>query len=418
MDDLRTEIRAAFEIEQRTSPPIANLRRDVAASVAKQPHSPRNLHWLTVAVAAVLGLAVIAGLMSTRLAYRPSIPSATSKPTPFNIDVDYGPPPTGVPLFYVGSPGHPGWYTGFDWNGAPRGTIKLEPSVRARMASQAIAQSPDGTGFAVTVNGKGANAEFLDRLGRPIAGPQTPLSGFIWADDNQHMCGAVAGFAAPGAWTLVTQTPGQSLRSIATVPQSSNSEQAAISVLACSFRNDRAVLARNAYSAPTELWAIQLSTGEVTSHLNFTKGTIGTLTGSADGELVAENSSQAVALPGGSNAAHTNIVRVSEGAVVGTLDPAYGALAFSADGQTALVSTSTWFAGYPTHLAIVDLSGRILWRYDGDQALAGFVTEPSGAAFAVMLQAPRGEQLHASVSVIVAYAYGRAVGIPGRWIKP
>lgn len=75
MSDFRTEIRNAFEIEQAAFPPPAALRAQIMAAVsshARQAASvpqraDRNLNWLVVAAAAVLAIAVVAGLMAVRL---------------------------------------------------------------------------------------------------------------------------------------------------------------------------------------------------------------------------------------------------------------------------------------------------------------------------------------------------------------
>jgi len=55
--------------------------------------------------------------MSTRIAGR--------APAPSQPVGDYGTPPAGVALFYVGDPKHPGWYVALDWKGEPRGTLKF-----------------------------------------------------------------------------------------------------------------------------------------------------------------------------------------------------------------------------------------------------------------------------------------------------
>jgi TolB protein len=73
--DLRNEIRAAFEREQAAFPPPAALRAQVVAAVntsdrlATPPRqrSGRNLDWLLVAAAALLTIAIVAGLLAVRL---------------------------------------------------------------------------------------------------------------------------------------------------------------------------------------------------------------------------------------------------------------------------------------------------------------------------------------------------------------
>jgi Galactose oxidase, central domain len=75
MNDLRTEIRAAFEREQSAFPPPAALRAQVDAAInaharAAAPTRQRahhNLEWLMVAAAVLLTIAIVVGLMAARL---------------------------------------------------------------------------------------------------------------------------------------------------------------------------------------------------------------------------------------------------------------------------------------------------------------------------------------------------------------
>ena len=74
MIDIRTEIRAAFEKEQSAFPPPAALRAQVVAAVSardraaptRQRTAP-DMNWLMVAAAALLAIAIVAGLMAVRL---------------------------------------------------------------------------------------------------------------------------------------------------------------------------------------------------------------------------------------------------------------------------------------------------------------------------------------------------------------
>ncbi len=75
MIDIRTEIREAFEKEQSAFPPPAALRVQVVAAVNSHagPAGParqradRDWNWLLVAAAALLAIAIVAGLLAVRL---------------------------------------------------------------------------------------------------------------------------------------------------------------------------------------------------------------------------------------------------------------------------------------------------------------------------------------------------------------
>jgi hypothetical protein len=107
---------------------------------------------------------------------------------------------------------------------------------------------------------------------------------------------------------------------------------------------------------------------------------------------------------------------VSDGSVVASLDPAWTVLAFGPDDQTLLV-TSGWSAGRPTLVAVVDLSGRILWQNDGSQELATFFVEPAHG-FVVMLKAPADPYWHPSIDVVLVAAGGTTVTLPGGYQRP
>lgn len=398
MGDLRTEIREAFESEQAAHPPAPDLRQRVAHRVVTQPGPRSSVQWVAVAVAALLALAVIAGLMSARTAQHRTVPVAP-KPTAV---ADYGPPPAGVPLIYLADKNHPGWYTGFDWSGKPRGTIKLPQAIDPLSN---LVQSPDGSFFVVD-NGKGGGGgPFYDRLGQPISGPGE-LSFAIWADDSRHMCGLNADTTGTW-WELDTQQPGHTARSIARIAPYSPDQPSGISVVACSFGSDQAVLAKDAYSGPSELWVIQLSSGKQLAHRSLpSRGfPYWSLAASADATLLGEN-------PG------PDVIRASDGARVATLDPTYGVVAFSADDQEILVTTSGWTSGFPTHLAVVDLSGRIVWRYDGGEELAGFASNPTGRGFVVGLKTPRDPRFHPPIDVLLVGGDGQVSSLPAGYVRP
>ncbi|HEY4888716.1 MAG TPA: hypothetical protein VIJ58_09080, partial [Candidatus Dormibacteraeota bacterium] len=120
MDEMRSEIRAAFEKEQMAHAPDAALRYDIVDAVTAQPRRAPNFQWVAVVAAVLLGLLVVVGLMSTRFNHRASVPVTNPKASPV---ADYGPPPAGVPLLYVHDPNNPSWLIGYDWSGKARGTV-------------------------------------------------------------------------------------------------------------------------------------------------------------------------------------------------------------------------------------------------------------------------------------------------------
>src|SRR2546430_7004577 len=98
MDDLRSEIRAAFDKEQAGHASTLNLRHEVVRAAVRQLCRDVNLQWLAVAAALVIGVLVVVSLMSSRL-NRSVVPA---HPTPAG---GYGTPPAGASLIYIRGPG-------------------------------------------------------------------------------------------------------------------------------------------------------------------------------------------------------------------------------------------------------------------------------------------------------------------------
>ncbi|MEA2628958.1 MAG: hypothetical protein QOJ10_1418 [Chloroflexota bacterium] len=404
MDDLRSEIRSAFEKEQAAHPPAAALRHDVVTAVTEHPRTGPNLQWLAVAAAIVLGFAVVAGLMSSRLAaHRTQVPGSTPQASPIG---QYGPPPAGVPVLYLHDPENPSWLNGYDWSGNVLGTLKLDPS------ETAVGMAPDGQSFALGLGAKGGTGEMLDRLGKPVPGsgalPGSTLP--IWADDNKHMCGVSFDQQAV-TWTLVTVLPGQPVKAVGIIAHDKSLGQTSIGIASCSYRNDRAILIRTTVSSPSELWVIRLSTGKVLMHSAYAT-VLANLVGSRDGLLVAENSPQSVGqiTPA---APWTVVRRVSDKSVVAKLDPSQGVLAFNSDNSLVLVTTTPWVGGLPTHLAVIDLqSGKSIWTYQGPDMFGGSLAQPGGRGFALVLRAVDATDL--AGDVVIVHGDGTSFTFPGR----
>jgi len=410
MDDMRSEIRAAFEKEQAAHPPGGGLRSNLTAAAATQTGPRRNLQWIAVAVAAALGIVVVAGLMSTRLGHRASVPAATPKTTPLG---DYGPPPAGVPLVYVQDPSNSSWLIGFDWTGKPRGTVKLSQPLDPLGR---LSQSPDGSAFGYA-GFKGGSAQFFDRLGQPITGASSlSYQDQMWADDGRHLCTLDYGGRQ---WNLGLRLPGAaapSTRVVAIDPRIVQSGIIAISFAACSAKNDRAILAYSYMGRPTDFWVVRISDGKIVTHRTYPADQLVNVTASLDGALVAENSAESTGQF--APAAPTTVIRrLSDMATLTKLAPSNGVVGFNSDDSLALVTTTPWASGIATHLALIDVqTGNVLWRSDGTEEFTGFLAEPNGRDFALMMQAPDDSSLHPSVDVVIVHSDGTSTPIPGRFV--
>jgi hypothetical protein len=365
MEELRSEIRAAFEKEQAAHPPIAALRWNVVDATTARPwRETNNYQWLVVAAAVVLGILVVVGLLSARFVHRASVPAsprAMSAP-------DYGPPPAGVPLLYLIDSKYPEWRIGYDWQGHPRGSLKFDSILLP-------AASPDGQ-FFVVESDAGAMT-FFDRLGKPIPGPDDLPSGVMvarparWADDSRHVCRTYID-QKTFEWTLSTQLPGEPAKPVSVITRDQNigNPLQPISVASCSFGTNQAVLTRMPEGSG-EVWVVRLSDGKEISH-HYTPGTRGIPWGivvSSDGAYMAENFSRS---------RQTEIRRVADWTVVATLAQGEVAATFSGNDSLLLVFSTS------SGVQIVDWrSGVLIWRDTTIDLFNGALTERSGSAFAM-----------------------------------
>jgi hypothetical protein len=402
MDELRSEIRAAFEKEQAGHAPSAALRRNLVDAVAAQPRA-RSFQWVAVAAAVLLAVLVVAGLMSTRLLGRhANVTDPHASPTAV---ADYGPPPAGVNLLYVHDPNRPSWLIGYDWSGQPRGTVKPDQAAAIRMA-------PDGQAFALGLNAKGGTGELRDRLGQPIPGsgalPGVALP--IWADDNKHMCGMSFDTHAL-TYALVTVLPGEAAKSGFVTPRA-QTDQEIFTLASCSFNHDRAVIIRTS-SAPTEVLVVKISEGKLLSRNTYDAGLLSNAVGSPDAALIAENSGLSVGQIG-SAAPKTMIRKTSDRTVVATLDPTVGVQAFSSDNSLVLVTTMPWVGGTAVHLAVIELqSGRTIWTYTGPEQFGSSVAQPGGRDFALLFRPVQGQG--PTADVVIVHGDGTSTQFPRRY---
>jgi hypothetical protein len=429
MEELRSEIRAAFQKEQAAHPPAQDLRRNLVAAVAAQPRRERNLKWVAVAAALILGILVVAGLMSTRFAHRAGVPvpAATPKATPV---ADYGPPPAGVQLLYVHDPNNPSWLIGDDWSGQPRGTVKLGPEA----AQSGVQMAPDGSAFQVGSTIKGGSAIFLDRLGNPIPanGVSPNVVGEMWADDNKHHC-LITLNQQTYAWGLSTQLPGQPLRPVTVIARDPGIGQSGISLAACSFQNNLAIAVRTTIAWPAEVWVIRLTDGKVLSHRTYpANDRLSSLVASRDGVYVAESSNKGSSLDPSQGAASTIIRRVSDGKQVAALDPSMQVLTFSGDDSMLLVSIGFDTGTSSSQLAVIQWNaGLSIWTYRGLEALGSFTAQPDGSGFAIALNAltqiepsPCGNPPQTPCQtvedplrdIVIVHGDGTETKIPGRYL--
>jgi hypothetical protein len=396
MEELRSEIRDAFEREQAPHPAVAALRRNVVDAVTAQPRRETNLQWLAVAAAVILGILVVAGLMSTRFAPRASVPANPTGPLK-----DYGPPPAGLSLLYVVDPRNYSWLQAYDWQGQPRGTVKLPQALDKNFPG--IEMAPDGSGF----------IDFP-----PGTSSRGSMGKVRWADDNRHRCFVM--FDGED-WTLSTYLPGQTAQLVAIVGRDPHNVVKRLSLAACSFRNDLAILVQDTdiflsggepAGMRSDLWILRLSDGSTVSHHAYAYDTVSWMVASSDAEYLAQSTSG----PG----PIVTVRRVSDWTVIKTLPAVTYVWQFSGDDSLILCEL---MVGNGAMTSVFDWrSGKILWTDDRSQDdFYSWIAEPGGRDFAVAHlkqpeSVPDSTPVYPLRDVVIIHGDGTTTAIPGRYV--
>jgi hypothetical protein len=162
---------------------------------------------------------------------------------------------------------------------------------------------------------------------------------------------------------------------------------------------------------------IRISDGNIVAHGTYPADQLANVAASLDSVLIAENSGKSSGQV--APAAPATIIRVvSDMSVAATLDPTVAVLSFNSDDSLALVATTPWVSAIATHLAVIDVhSGAVKWRSDGSEELTGFLAQPDGKSFAILLQSASDTAWHASVGVVIVHSDGTSTQIPGRYIN-
>jgi hypothetical protein len=269
--------------------------------------------------------------------------------------------------------------------------------------------APDGQTFAVGLNAKGGAWEFLDRLGKPVAAPSTLAGALLpmWADDTKHVCSTAFDQQAL-TWSLWTELPGEAAKQVGVFATDATPGESSLQVIACSFKNDVAIVVRGVQAWPVEYWLVRLSDGSVFADRKRSGTDVATLVASPDAKLIAESSSKSTGQIDGA-AAFTTIRKVSDGSTVATIYPEMGVLAFSADDSSMLVTLSPWVGGKPIHLGVINLqTWSVVWQDDGTNAVwfGQFVAEPGGGRFAIAY--PTTDQYPSPATIVIVGPDGAA----------
>ena len=377
---VREDVRKHFDREAVRHPVPPGLRATTLAGARSRVTDRRSPQWIAGAVAALLAVAIIAGLVAVG-GYRRAHNVPAVRPSPSASPLHptaKGPIPTGVPVvLYWRTFTADGLYAA-SWSGA----VYKVPTLP--IYEGLTAQSPDGSrvalGFLAYDTTTGAQ--------QPLPFGPNPSVTVSWADDSRHLClvRVVGGDASPS--DISVGLPGSPETKLARLGV--NAQQSpGPTVLSCSYINRKVVVAQVGFGRDThDLWVLNWDTGAVEYHRTFPVPTkYGTVAGiytvaSPDAQYVAETD----AVTGSAT-----IRRLADDTVVAHLDgeEVHGfswhgdrVLATPRQPNVDLVNSAT------TDPAVIDWrTGKTVWQSPAGAAFGGrLAAQPGGSGIALDLR--------------------------------
>jgi hypothetical protein len=320
---------------------------------------------LALGILVVLAAVVSVLVLSPRVP-RPqgsvSTPAPSASPTDSGQSLhDYGPVPPGVPVIYGSAPSNQLWVTAFDWQGTPRGTVKL-----AGPLAQVLAPEPHCS----------------------VVQDQQTFEQVLYVD-----------------------LPGQAVsKRIGVIVKDGSVGQSGVSAVECNFQHNFAIAMRTCISTPCEAWAVRLSDAALLGHWSYTD--VLSVVPSTDGSLLAEN---------GANGSVTRVRSIPDGRLLATL-PAEDAIgAFSDDDRYAVIAPVVSVAP----IRVMDWRSKAeVWHYDFSTGRTMMVAVNPGTGDLAIAIGTEDQYYNLiqdyTYSVVIVHADGSANAIPGKyfWIFP
>jgi len=292
------------------------------------------------------------------LVFSPSVPRLQALPSVQSLR-DYGPVPTGVQLLYGANSSNPLWLTAFDWQGNPRGTLKLPA---------------------------------------PLSHELVPQPHCFVLEDQQTF-----------DEVLYTEVPGQSRRRVGVFANEGSLGQTGVEAVECNFGRNFGIAVRTAVGRPTDAWVIRLSDAARLAHWSY-ETVLGVIP-STDGSIVAEN---------GANGSVTRIRSVRDGAVLSTLPATDHVLGFSDDDRFAVIGPVVSVA--PVRVIDWHVAGEV-WHYGGAGWVMRVAVNPGAGDVALAIGTDDqyySLTQDATYSMVIVHPDGSTSEIPGKyaWILP
>ena len=273
---------------------------------------------------------------------------------------DYGPVPAGVPVLYGAAPSNPQWLTAFDWQGHPRGTVKLAA---------------------------------------PLMHELVPEPHCFVLEDQQTF-----------DEVLYVDVPGQPPnKRVGVITNEGSLGQVGVEAVECNFQRNFAIAVRAGLGLSTDSWAVRLSDAALLGHWSY-DSTLNVVP-SSDGSLIAEN---------GANGGVTRIRSMPDGAVVKSLPAVDAVDGFSDDNRFAVIGPVVSVA----QIRVIDWrTGNEVWHNGGSGWAMRVAVNPGTGDVAIAIGTDdqyRNLGQDYTYPLVIVRADGSATEIPGKyaWVFP
>jgi hypothetical protein len=348
-----------------------------------------------------------------------SSPTTLASPTPA-LPPDYGAPPAGVDFLYVQAPNWPTWLIGYDWQGKPRATIHLkELDGQTDQPFAGIRVAPNGNGF---LNGMYT----FDRLGRLVYQTAPPGKGNFngtWSEDGQVVCGVEevnstidSNGGGTSDYYLVRRAPnGPAVRVTRFLHLDFVSGDMGFTMYACSGWLNRVLIVKTVCCGIQGAMVMRLSDGAL---LGTWSRDAGSPIFSPDGQELADPTTTS-----DGKTVSTEIRTVLGGTVLARYGAGISFQAFSANNRYAVVTIGG-------HTQVIEVNTRrVVWRDTQGRALSRVWARPGATGDVALIftaspvqmpcpNSPSSQCPNPKSTVTMVHADGSSVDLSAEFIVP
>lgn len=321
---------------------------------------------------------------------------------------------------YVQVPDWPTWLIGYDWQGKPRATVHLaELDGHTDQSGSGIEVAPNGSGFLYGMY-------TFDRVGHVVYQLPPPGKGNVvgtWSEDGQLLCGveeSISGIDSNGGGTadfyFVRRTPtGPPVRVARFLHLTQIPGDMGYSPYACSHWLDRALLVRTVCCGISGVIVVRISDGAILGTWNRDAGSP---VFSPDGQEIADPTTTV-----DGKTVSTEVRLLLGGIVLARYGPGISFQGFSADNRLAVVMAGS-------QVEVIQVSTRrVVWRDKDNRTLSRVSARPGpGGDVALAFTAPPVQVpcpgspgsmcVNPRSQVVIVHADGSSAALTGEFFVP